>query len=511
MIVECKSCGQKYRIDESKIKGRTARVICKSCGGVTAINRSESEPVPPVPEPVPPDDWEVDMESAPQPESALEPPIPVSPGELMPVEPKNEKEPSEPGEPEKIPIEGTSIRLKITLVIVLLVLISLTVVGFFAGFSSRLALSEQAERHLFQHTLQKSREYGIIFARVQEEVLGVANYSEHVYHSGGFTTDTGTAVLLPWTGSGYGNPAIREKLQDEIYIIQRIGDVLKSLAAENPYLNLGYMGTESKMTVFNDEAVVEVIEGLEAFDVTSRPWYVMAKEAGKPIWTEPYIDANSGKLTLTCAAPVYHHDKTLVGVVGFDVLLDTIQKDILTLDIGYQSYAFLMNKKGNVLVRPGMKKKDERWDSTYKTEDLLKTNNPSFNQITKKMTKGRKGVETYTSEEGDRYIAYAPIQAINASMGIVALKNEVVRPATRIQLAILVFWVIVLVISIIVGLFLGNSITRPIKELTVMADLISQGKMDLEIMDESRKDEIGVLTKAFNRLVISLKLAMSRK
>jgi len=40
--------------------------------------------------------------------------------------------------------------------------------------------------------------------------------------------------------------------------------------------------------------------------------------------------------------------------------------------------------------------------------------------------------------------------------------------------------------------------------------LISQGKRDLDVLNEDRKDEIGVLTKSFNRLVISLKMAMSR-
>ena len=83
--------------------------------------------------------------------------------------------------------------------------------------------------------------------------------------------------------------------------------------------------------------------------------------------------------------PVYKVKGQLAGVVGFDVLLDTVQKDILTTDIGYDSYAFMVNRKGDVLVRPGMKKGDARWDSTYKTKNLLKTDNPAFNSIVGKM------------------------------------------------------------------------------------------------------------------------------
>ncbi len=169
-----------------------------------------------------------------------------------------------------------------------------------------------------------------------------------------------------------------------------------------------------------------------------------------------------------------------------------------------------MNQKGNVLVRPGMEPGDARWDATYRTDDLLHTSNPSFNEIVRKMTRKGTGVETYATEEGERYIAYAPIRAINASMGIVASRDEVVRPAAAIQRTIIIIWFVVLAVAVGIGLFLGNSITRPINDLTVMADLISQGKMNLDILEEDRKDEIGVLTRAFNRLVMSLKLAMSR-
>jgi nitrogen fixation/metabolism regulation signal transduction histidine kinase len=264
------------------------------------------------------------------------------------------------------------------------------------------------------------------------------------------------------------------------------------------------------MTVFDNEAVVGVIEKLKAFNVTQRPWYISTKEKKAVIWTEPYVDANTKKLVVTCAAPVLNSKNVLLGVVGFDVLLDTLQKDILTMDIGYDSYAFLVSRKGSVLVRPGMQSGDARWDTTYKTENLLKTDNPEFNKIIGKMIKGRSGIDTYDAGDEIKYTAYAPLETIGASMGIVASRSEVVKPAVAIRNFIIGVFVVVLLISILIGLFIGNNITKPINELTMVADLISQGKRDLDVLNEDRKDEIGVLTKSFNRLVISLKLAMSR-
>ena len=192
------------------------------------------------------------------------------------------------------------------------------------------------------------------------------------------------------------------------------------------------------------------------------------------------------------------------------MLLSTIEKDILSLKIGYDSYAFLINKDGKVLVRPGIKKGDMQWDSTVTAEDLLKVKNKDYKKIVRNMIKGRSGLETYADETGEIYVAYAPIKAINATMGIVAKKNTVIQPAKNTQQYIIYASVVVFLIAILIGIFIGNGITKPINELTMMANLISQGKMDLNVLEEKRKDEIGILTQSFNRLVISLKLAMSR-
>jgi predicted Zn finger-like uncharacterized protein len=43
MIVNCEECGTRYRLDETKIKGSSAKVKCKSCGHVMLINKPEQE------------------------------------------------------------------------------------------------------------------------------------------------------------------------------------------------------------------------------------------------------------------------------------------------------------------------------------------------------------------------------------------------------------------------------------------------------------------------------------
>lgn len=404
-----------------------------------------------------------------------------------------------------------SIRTKITLVLVLLVLISVSVVGLFASTSSRHSLVAQAESTLSVNTIQKSKEYALSFKRIQHEVETIARFAKILYErpNGDLTLDVSEHILMPWTGQGYGNAEINKQLKSEILTVQHLAPFLKSIVNTHPLAQAGYLGTATRIMIMDNPEAIISIGQRKGYENTKRPWYIKAAKEGKTIWSEPYIDAITDDIILTCATPVVLSDGKLAGVAAYDVSLSTIQQDILTLNIGYQGYAMLVDSTGKALVRPGMQKGDTRWDKTYETDDLLKTGNASFNQVVNHMVAGRTGVETFDTEEGQKLMAYAPLPDIGASMAIVVGKNDVIAPAQRLQNVILTIWGIVLVVAIVIGFVIGNGITRPINELTEVADRISQGEMDLETLAEDRKDEIGRLTQAFNRLITSLKIAMS--
>jgi methyl-accepting chemotaxis protein len=55
-----------------------------------------------------------------------------------------------------------------------------------------------------------------------------------------------------------------------------------------------------------------------------------------------------------------------------------------------------------------------------------------------------------------------------------------------------------------------RSIVKPVRELTTVADQFSRGRMDLDIPYTQRRDEIGKMANALNRLGTSIKLAIAR-
>ncbi len=71
----------------------------------------------------------------------------------------------------------------------------------------------------------------------------------------------------------------------------------------------------------------------------------------QPVWIDAYLDPAGQGWMVSSIAPVYRGD-FLEGVVGLDVTLDEIIKQVLALPIPWQGFAILINKEGMLLALP---------------------------------------------------------------------------------------------------------------------------------------------------------------
>lgn len=495
MITTCPKCQAKQQADVKHLKGKTAKFQCPDCGNLYKVD-------------IPSHDTETAAKKA------------SVPGKAHPAErTARTGESGSAGQPteqkdiltDRPKLAGFSIKTKLTFVIVALTIISLTIVSSIASFKGEEILSQQAQNHLKLISGQKAKEYNNVFSRLQNELEGIAIFAKNTFSQSALPQSLDFRILMPWTGEKYGNQILRQTLKEEIVALKHFGFGIQGLVQKNPYITVGYMATPNNVMVLDDESTVGVIEAEDAFIPTERPWYIDATIKGGTIWTQPYVDVNTKKLITSCATPVYNNKNELLGVVSLDILLNTIQKDILKLDIGYDSQAFLLGKDGSFLVKPGMTDTQSAWNQAVKADNALDTDNMEFKQIITSMLAGNSGVGQNKENGINTIVSYAPIPALNASLGIVISEQEVLKPAKDIRKIIIGVWAAVVLISLLIGYAIGNGITRPINELSRKADLMSQGKTDLAEITSKRKDEIGLLIESYNRLIVSLKLAMSRK
>ncbi|HUI71845.1 MAG TPA: HAMP domain-containing protein, partial [Spirochaetia bacterium] len=198
-----------------------------------------------------------------------------------------------------------------------------------------------------------------------------------------------------------------------------------------------------------------------------------------------------------------------LGVVGFDVLLETLQKDIITMDIGYANEPFMINSQGKVIVRRGMDEKGTAWDKTYKTDNLLEAPNKAFTAVVRRMIAGQSGINAYRDSNGTMsYLAFSPIPAVGSSLGVIVPSREIVQPVQDSGKLLIIVLAIFVVIAVGIGIVLANQVTRPIEELTVLMDKASKGLVETDEIPIRRMDEVGVLAQSFNRMVANLATVM---
>jgi two-component system sensor histidine kinase/response regulator len=372
------------------------------------------------------------------------------------------------------------------------------------------ALRNQGEANLQKRAADKARLYSATMADIQRQVEGVAADVSSLMAASPPPDGAGRV----WVSPDGPTPASERQYHQSVARARQLTPILTAVAQRNPLVSLGYVALEDGGVMAFDHDIVDTLLSEKPFDARTRPWYITARDAGHTVWVDTYIDANTQKLVTTCAVPLYDSRNNFVGVVGFDLLLDTIQHDLLKLDMGQASYAFLINSKGMVLVRPDMNANGQRWNEPFRSENLLATSDPALRGAFERMVQLQQGGARLMFQGEDVYLAFAPIETAGWSVGIVIPEAEIVQPAEQLGAAIadrqqqlgtqvlLVFAVSVSAV-LALGAVFSVLLTRPLRQLQVGAQRIAAGDLRHR-MSQTGNDEIGDLVRSFNAMTNAL-------
>ncbi len=89
----------------------------------------------------------------------------------------------------------------------------------------------------------------------------------------------------------------------------------------------------------------------KGFEAVDRTWFTEAvKNQGKTTFSEPYVDASSGELCVTISQAVYNTNGNIKGVVGCDILLDSLISSIKQINISKSAKLNLITQDGYYLT-----------------------------------------------------------------------------------------------------------------------------------------------------------------
>lgn len=378
------------------------------------------------------------------------------------------------------------------------------------------ALQQQAEATLRLRAVDKAKFYDSTLLGIQQQVESTARYATTLLATNPPLTNAQRVWLAP---NSLVNAA-QGPFATAIAHGQQLTPLLQAMGGNNQLVRLGSIALEAGgVLAVSDAAALDRLVGSKPFDPRTRPWYTNAITADSTIWTDADVDVNTNILVSTCATPLRTATGQALGAVGFDLLLSTIQQDLLTEAIGTTGYAFLVNGQGKIVVRPASNAARAHWDQPLHTEDLRTSANEQLRTIARTMQLQRESGSTHFDYNGTTvYLAYAPLFTTNWSVALVIPADEVGRAAEitgeriaerekalRTQLLGILIAIIAAIIAL--GILLSINLTRPIKALQAGARRIADGHLDQRIPSTER-DEIGQLVELFNTMTDALQQKM---
>ena len=239
--------------------------------------------------------------------------------------------------------------------------------------------------------------------------------------------------------------------------------------------------------------------GLEALTVTDLTeydttdtsvvtWFTVPKATGRPVWLTPYVTVdNQNARVISYNYPIYKGED-FVGVIGIEIDYTTIGELVNNINLYDDGYGFITDSEGNLVYHPFIDVDTLPADEMPEIPEELRSNN---------------SVVHYEYEGVEK-------QAMRLNL-VNGMKLNVCVPESKIDgnwhrfaLAAGLAGLVLIGIFIAISMNVAGKITHPLIELTDAAEKINDGNYDVEL-EYSGEDEVGVLARAFHKLIENLK------
>lgn len=232
-------------------------------------------------------------------------------------------------------------------------------------------------------------------------------------------------------------------------------------------------------------------------------WYYRPIKAGQPLWMEPYLNENINVYMISYVVPIYASNGTSIGVVGMDIDFSTITDEVDGISIYDTGYAFLINADGQIMHHKNAAQSQNIADLDSSLSNIASIINDSSKQgegYLYRYGNVRKQMFYFNLDNGMKLVLTAP-------------NGEIFADANRMVALILGALLIALIVSALVGIIIGNRISKPIKYVT---DIIQQtSRLDFTPTQmgkklRKQKDEIGKMATSVHDMRKVLRDIMGR-
>lgn len=229
------------------------------------------------------------------------------------------------------------------------------------------------------------------------------------------------------------------------------------------------------------------------YDPTQRVWYTQALENGKLTFSEPYIDLITKQFVVSACIPLKNPDGSIRGVLGEDILLNTLTEKVKKINIDNHGFAFLLDQKGTFLAHP---------QQDFLGKNIAETE--GYQDISQTLLSQEKGKFNQHIAGEDMIIVYQKIPSTGWTLAVMLPEKIAYAELSKLKIKYIIFALIMLAIALAATFIVAERITRPIKVLSLKSEEIAAGNLTVKV-NFGGDDEIKHLADAFNHISSSLR------
>jgi methyl-accepting chemotaxis protein len=424
MDINCDACGKKYRVDETKMKGESAKVKCNACNNIMVItNPKPALSIEPS-----------RSQELPEPEISRAPQMPDR-FVARPISP-----PREAAELEREPppfYGGQKVRFGLFgKIITVMLIVSLLPFAIFWGMTLR-ETNERDRNHAEKLMAQTAS--------------GLGKQTEDWIDNNRFILEL--AAKLPAIISMEG-----EQQRPILQIIQK----------QYPQMYLVFaIGTDGMEISRSDDVPLK--------DYSDRQYYKNIMR-GKSLSWQTLIGKTSKKPDLVLAVPIKSENQT-VGIMAAAMTVDDISKNIARWEEGKTGHAFLVDEKGYVISHPNRQYVAKR--KNLNSHPLIANyRKKGWTTITTR----------FNTPNGHPALGHVRSNKYGWALALQQEDSEVFSEVNRVQkFALTLLGCTILLVSVIAW-FSARAIVTPVMKLTDAAERMSLGELNVKIDIKSRDE-----------------------
>ncbi|MCX7970873.1 MAG: HAMP domain-containing protein, partial [Negativicutes bacterium] len=322
-------------------------------------------------------------------------------------------------------------------------------------------------------------------------------------------------------------------------ITEAADPVMKQCKQGNPLIAAVYLNTWDSMNRYYPFMDVSIYD--PHLEIPTFNFYYEADAAHnperKPVWLSTYLDPAGQGWMISVITPIYRQD-FLEGVLGIDITIDTIVSRVEQTDVPWGGYAMLVTGSGDVLAlagrgqeQLGMKLQAKHsYDAAVQQDTTINPENNLRKSSSRELNKlGDLVLGGDSSGRGEMIInghnlllSYKKISVSDIYLVVFVPTAEVFASSLRIEriaryvgyaaiaMMLLFYWLFFIMLKKRAA-HMAEDVARPVAALESVAQQVGTGRLDIELPAAENRDEIGVLTEEFGRMVHNLRAAAARE